>query len=158
MRGRGGGCCYHPSFLNCFKYNEKEAARRGNLMFKQIDSKLNNMQSHWAENLWFRKADVPPSKPTPSSRLRERQKSATLAWNVEKQVIGCNLQKPIIQTKMTTEGNSICFSGLKDLSTISSALTETLESKNYVYKSQQKHISVKSKLDKLQILAKHFRG
>ena len=59
---------------------------------------------------------------------------------------------------MTTEGNSICFSGLKDLSTISSALTEALESKNYVYKSQQKHILVKGKLDKLQILAKHFRG
>ena len=58
---------------------------------------------------------------------------------------------------MATEGNSICFSGLKDLSTISSTLTEALETKNYVYKSQQKYISVKGKLDKLQILAKHFK-
>ena len=47
---------------------------------------------------------------------------------------------------MTTEGNSICFSGLNDLNTIPATLTEILENKNYEYKSQQKHISVKGKL------------
>ena len=77
------------------------------------------------------------------------QKSPTLAWDAENQVIGRNgVQKPISQTKMTTEGNSICFSVLNDLSTIPFTLTETLESKNYEYKPERKHISVKSKLNK----------
>ena len=48
---------------------------------------------------------------------------------------------------MTTEGNSICFSSLNDLRTIPSILTEILENKNYEYKYEQKHISVKGKLE-----------
>ena len=48
---------------------------------------------------------------------------------------------------MTTDGNSICFSGLNDLSTIIPAiLTEILENENFEYKSEQKYISVKKKL------------
>ena len=52
------------------------------------------------------------------------------------------------QAKMTTEGNSMCFSVLNDLSTITATLTEILENKNYEYKSEQKHISVKRKKKK----------
>ena len=64
--------------------------------------------------------------PTPSSMPLKHQKSPTPAWDVEKQVIGRNgVQKPISQTKMTTEDNSVCFSGFDDLSTIPSTLTET---------------------------------
>ena len=37
---------------------------------------------------------------------------------------------------------------VNDLSMIPSTLTETLESKNYDYKSEQNHISVKLKLTK----------
>ena len=64
---------------------------------------------------------MPPTKPTPSSTLLERQKSPTLGWDAEKQVIGRNgVQKPISQTKMTTEDNAIYFSGLNNLNTIPS--------------------------------------
>ena len=47
---------------------------------------------------------------------------------------------------MTTDGNSICFSGLNDLSTIPAILTEILENENFEYKSEQKYTSVKKKL------------
>ena len=88
-----------------------------------------------------------PPKPIPSSKLCERQKSPILACDVEKQVIGRNgVQKPISQTKIITEGNSICFSDLNNLSRIPSTLTETLGSKNYEYKCEQKNISGKGKL------------
>ena len=93
------------------------------------------------------KATCHPPKPTLSCRPLKRQKSPTLAYNVEKQLIGRNgVQKPISQTKMTTEGNSICFSGHNDLSTIPPTFTEILENKNYECKSEQKHISIKGKL------------
>lgn len=47
---------------------------------------------------------------------------------------------------MTTDGNSICFPGLNDLSAIPAILTEILENENYEYKSEQKYTSVKNKL------------
>ena len=54
----------------------------------------------------------------------KRQKSPTLAWDEEKQVIRTNgAREPISQTKMIGEGNSVCFSGLNDLRAIP-ALTE----------------------------------
>ena len=55
------------------------------------------------------KATCYTPKPIPPSRLRQCQKS----WDVEKQVIERNVQKPISQTKMTIESKSICFSSLK---------------------------------------------
>ena len=60
------------------------------------------------------KATCYSPKPIPSSRLCQCQKSPTLAWDVEKQVVERNVQKPISQTKMTIESKSICFSSLKD--------------------------------------------
>ena len=102
---------------------------------------LRNSTSH------LEKATCHPLKPTPSSTPLERQILPTFAWDAEKQVIGRNgVQKPINQTKVTTEGHEICFSRLSDLSTIPATLTEILENKNYEYKSEQKHISVKGKL------------
>ena len=87
---------------------------------------LSNSTSH------LELAKCHPPKPTPSSTCLEHQKSLTLAWDAEKQVTGRNgVQKPISQRKMTTEGNSICFSGLNDLSTVPAILTEKLENKNY---------------------------
>lgn len=89
----------------------------------------------------------------------KRQKSLTIAWDPEKQVIGRNsVEKPVSQTKTRTEGNSICFSGLNDLRTIPSTLTETLQNKNYGYKSEQKNMSVKGKLkEKCEFLAKYCK-
>ena len=48
--------------------------------------------------------------------------------------------------KNDTDGNSICFSGLNDLSTIPAILTEILENENFEYRSEQKYTSVKKKL------------
>ena len=59
---------------------------------------------------------------------------------------------------MTIKSNSICFLGINDLSTIPFTLTKTLESKDYEYKSEQQHISVKGKQKKIRILAKHYKG
>ena len=54
----------------------------------------------------------------------------------QRNIIGTNcVQKPTNQIKMTARGNLIYFSGL------------ILGSKNYEYKSKQKHISVKGKLN-----------
>ena len=101
---------------------------------------LRNSTSH------LQKATCHRLKPIPSSTPLEHQKSPTLAWDTEKKVTGRNgVQKPISQTKMTTESNSICFSGFNDLRTIPATLTKVLENKNYEYKSEQKHISVKGK-------------
>ena len=58
--------------------------------------------------------------------------------------MGC--RKPISQTKMTTKGNSICLPVLNELIKIPSTLIEILESKNYKYKSEEKHVSEKGKL------------
>ena len=40
---------------------------------------------------------------------------------------------------MTTKGNSICLPVLNELIKIPSTLIEILESKNYKYKSEEKH-------------------
>ena len=56
------------------------------------------------------------SNPTLSFAPLERQKSPTLPWDAEQQAIGRNgVQKAISQTKMTTEVNTISFSGLNNL-------------------------------------------
>ena len=102
---------------------------------------LHNSPSH------LEKAACNLPKLTPSSTTLKCQNLPALAWDAEKQCIGRNaVQKPINQTKMTTEDNSICFSGSNNLSTIPATLTRILENKNYEYKSEQKHISVKGKL------------
>ena len=69
---------------------------------------------------------MPPTHTNTLIHTLEHQKSTTLGWDVEKQVNGGNgVHKPISQRKMTAEGNSICFLGFNDLSTIPCTLTET---------------------------------
>lgn len=58
----------------------------------------------------------------------------------------CPKANQISQTKMKSEGNSMCFSDLNDSGAIPSTVTEILVSKNYGNKSEQKLISVKGKL------------
>ena len=102
---------------------------------------LRNSVSH------LEKATCHPPNPAPSCTPLKHQKSPTLAWDVEKQVVGRNsVQNLMSQRKMATEGNSVCVSGLNDLIAIPAILTEILENNNYEYNSEQKHISVKVKL------------
>ena len=68
---------------------------------------LRNSTSH------LEKATCHSPKPTPSSTPLKRQILPTLAWDAEKQVIGRNgVQKPISQTKVTTEGHKFVFLAL----------------------------------------------
>ena len=72
---------------------------------------------------------MPPTQTNTLTHTPLIPKTTTLAWNAEKHVIGRNgVHKAISQTKMTTEVNSIYFSGLNNSSSIPSTLTKILES------------------------------